>query len=83
MRCTLKLNPIALRKAKIVYNFGLSECNRVKFLFVFLFQPLMRAASEKTPTMTVKQATEVIDNCMKVLFYRDARSLNKVRVKLH
>ena len=25
------LNPIALRKAKIVYNFGLSECSRVKF----------------------------------------------------
>ena len=24
------LNPITLRKAKIVYNFGLSECNRVK-----------------------------------------------------
>ena len=23
-------NPIALRKAKIVFNFGLSECNRVK-----------------------------------------------------
>ena len=23
-------NPTALRKAKIVYNFGLSECNRVK-----------------------------------------------------
>ena len=23
-------NPIALRKAKIVYNFGLSECSRVK-----------------------------------------------------
>ena len=23
------LNPIALREAKIVYNFGLSECNRV------------------------------------------------------
>ena len=23
------LNPIALRMAKIVYNFGLSECNRV------------------------------------------------------
>ena len=23
-------NPIALRKAKIVYNFGLSECNRLK-----------------------------------------------------
>ena len=25
------LTPIALRKAKIVYNFGLFECNRVKF----------------------------------------------------
>ena len=24
------MNPIATRKAKIVYNFGLSECNRVK-----------------------------------------------------
>ena len=24
------LNTIALRKAKIAYNFGLSECNRVK-----------------------------------------------------
>ena len=24
------VNPIALRKAKIVYNFGLSECSRVK-----------------------------------------------------
>ena len=23
-------NPIALKKAKIVYNFGLTECNRVK-----------------------------------------------------
>ena len=33
--CRLKIhqvliNPTALRKAKIVYNFGLSECNRVK-----------------------------------------------------
>ena len=27
---TDKINPVALRKAKIVYNFGLSECNRVK-----------------------------------------------------
>ena len=25
----IRLNPIALRKAKIAYNFGLSECNRV------------------------------------------------------
>ena len=26
----LSFNPIALRKAKIACNFGLSECNRVK-----------------------------------------------------
>ena len=28
----LIVNPIALRKAKIVYNFGLFECNRVSKL---------------------------------------------------
>ena len=27
------VNPIALRMAKIAYNFGLSECNRVKVLY--------------------------------------------------
>ena len=26
----LNFNPVALRKVKIVYSFGLSECNRVK-----------------------------------------------------
>ena len=35
--CTVYLlvifNPIALRKAKIVYNFRLSECNRVNNIF--------------------------------------------------
>ena len=29
------LKPIALRKAKIVYNFGLFECNRVKWVYNF------------------------------------------------
>ena len=33
----LLFNPIALRKAKIVYNFGLSECNRVKNSFFLSF----------------------------------------------
>ena len=28
-----EVNPIAPRKAKIVYNFGLSECNRVNVNF--------------------------------------------------
>ena len=35
-------NPIALRKAKIVYNFGLSECNRVK---VQIISPLKHQKS--------------------------------------
>ena len=29
----LPLNPIALRMAQIVYNFGLSECSRVVYNF--------------------------------------------------
>ena len=28
-------NPNALRKAKIVYNFGVSECNKVNKIFFF------------------------------------------------
>ena len=28
--CFFDMNPVALRKAKIEYNFGLSECSRVK-----------------------------------------------------
>ena len=39
------LNSIVLRKAKIVYNFGLSECNRVKFTFQsYLYQLLQGVA---------------------------------------
>ena len=29
-------NPIALKKAKIVYNFGLSECNRVNLAEILI-----------------------------------------------
>ena len=28
----IHFNPTALRKVKIVYNFGLSECNKVRFI---------------------------------------------------
>ena len=30
LKINIKLNPVAVRRAKIVYNFGLSECIRVK-----------------------------------------------------
>ena len=43
-------NLTALRKAKIVYNFGLSECNRVKFSTVISIREvkLITAVSLRT-----------------------------------
>lgn len=48
-------------------------------------QPLLREAYEKKagidgkgPLLTAEEAEELLNECMKVLFYRDARSLNKV-----
>merc|ERR1712072_318861 len=42
--------------------------------------PLMREAHEKYGTsMTKEQAKDVLDNCMRVLFYRDCRALNKLQ----
>ena len=43
--CILKefffdMNPIAPRKAKIVYNFGLSECNRIKRKTIVLLKDI-------------------------------------------
>ena len=35
------LNPFALRKAKIVYNFGLSECNMVKGYNLLLWEQVL------------------------------------------
>ena len=35
---TQEFNPIALRKAKIVCNFGLSECNRVIKNYNFIIE---------------------------------------------
>jgi 20S proteasome subunit beta 7 len=50
-----------------------------------LAQPLLREAFEATAgidgtgeLLSAEAAEKVIDDCMKVLFYRDARSINKV-----
>ncbi|KAF8970969.1 nucleophile aminohydrolase [Flammula alnicola] len=44
-------------------------------------QPLLREAVEgREDTLTEEQALAIIENSMKVLFYRDARSLNKYQV---
>lgn len=51
-----------------------------------LAQPLLREAYEskagtdgKGDLLTEQEAEDVLNECMKVLFYRDARSMNKVR----
>ena len=38
----------------------------------------MRNAIEKNPNMSEADALALLDRCLKVLYYRDARSLNKV-----
>jgi 20S proteasome subunit beta 7 len=46
----------------------------------YIAQPLLRNAVEgRENEITEEQARAIIEQCMKVLFYRDARSLNKVR----
>lgn len=55
--------------------------NTVLLLGDLLFlQPLLRDAFEKNPNMSKEEARELIQRCMRVLFYRDCRSLNKVSV---
>ena len=46
----------------------------------YLALPLLRKAVEADPEeqMTREQAQELLERCMKVLFYRDARTINKV-----
>lgn len=47
----------------------------------YLAQPLLRNAVEgkQEPDMTEAQAAELLENCLRVLYYRDARSLDKVQ----
>eukprot|EP00118_Oscarella_pearsei_P013284 m.104769 g.104769 ORF g.104769 m.104769 type:complete len:282 (+) comp37212_c0_seq34:696-1541(+) len=46
----------------------------------YIAQPLLRVAYEKNPDMSEEEAREVIEKCMRVLFYRDARSLNRFEI---
>lgn len=42
--------------------------------------PLLRSAQEANPNMTKEEAVAVLERCMKVLYYRDARSLNRYQI---
>lgn len=43
------------------------------------FQPLMREVLENKVELSKDEARALIDRCLKVLYYRDARSYNRVR----
>lgn len=46
----------------------------------YIAQPLLRKAVEgKEGTLTEQEATALLNDCLRVLYYRDARSLNRVR----
>lgn len=50
----------------------------------YLAQPLLRKATENRDTPPSQaEARAVLEDCLKVLFYRDARSVNKVRSTHH
>jgi len=44
--------------------------------------PIIRDAMEKKPEMSQAEAVALIDRCMKLLYYRDARSLNKYQMAI-
>uniref|UniRef100_A0A8C4J0Q7 Proteasome subunit beta n=1 Tax=Dromaius novaehollandiae TaxID=8790 RepID=A0A8C4J0Q7_DRONO len=48
----------------------------------YLAQPLMREVLEKKPSLTKEEARDLIERCMKILYYRDARSFNRVSALL-
>lgn len=41
-------------------------------------QPLMREVVENKAEITQQEARELVERCLKVLYYRDARSYNRV-----
>ncbi|KXN71929.1 N-terminal nucleophile aminohydrolase [Conidiobolus coronatus NRRL 28638] len=46
-----------------------------------LAQPILRRRAEgREDELTEEEAKDIIEECMRVLFYRDARSLNKIQV---
>lgn len=45
----------------------------------YIAQPLLRKAVEgKEDSLTEQEATALLNDCLRVLYYRDARSLNRV-----
>ncbi|CAI5798577.1 proteasome subunit beta type-4 [Podarcis lilfordi] len=43
----------------------------------YVAQPLMREALENKPVLSKQEARSLLERCMKILYYRDARSFNR------
>ena len=48
----------------------------------YIAQPMMRDALEKNANMTEVEAKKLLERCLKVLFYRDARSWNSYDIAM-
>lgn len=46
----------------------------------YLARPVLREAYEKNPNMSKEEAEALLVQCMRILFYRDARSFNKFEI---
>ncbi|XP_003941984.3 proteasome subunit beta type-4 [Saimiri boliviensis] len=46
----------------------------------YLAQPLLREVLEKQPVLSQTEARELVERCMRVLYYRDARSYNRFQI---
>ncbi|XP_008826446.1 proteasome subunit beta type-4 [Nannospalax galili] len=46
----------------------------------YLAQPLLREVLEKQPVLSQAEARELVERCMRVLYYRDARSYNRFQI---
>uniref|UniRef100_UPI00398E89DE proteasome subunit beta type-4 n=1 Tax=Pristiophorus japonicus TaxID=55135 RepID=UPI00398E89DE len=46
----------------------------------YLAQPLMREVAENRPLISKDEARQLIERCLKVLYYRDARSYNRYQI---
>lgn len=60
---------------------GTAEVLGLYFNYFSPLQPLMREVLDKKSSLTKEEARDLIDRCMKILYYRDARSFNRVSAR--
>lgn len=64
------LKGVAYKAATVATGYG-----------AYIAQPLLRKATEgREHLISEQEACSILENCMRVLYYRDARSLNKIQI---